>query len=263
MDERVKLTIEIQNGQPVELVDLTKSFLALAEEYKKHAERQHFDVTGGDVKLYVKEVRTGSIIADLMAQSPTMLPFLENVHSIITFVEYIKQITEYLLGKQHGKKEIEKSTLQNVIQLVEPISKDCNSQISIGAFNLNNVNAAVTININSLEANAIQNAAHREIDLLKTPETGVRTQVLLYWFQARNDPNTNTGDRAIIESISTSPVKVQFISEGVKGKILRENLFDTAYIVDVAVETINGRPMLYKILELHDKMEIPPRNEII
>jgi hypothetical protein len=87
--------------------------------------------------------------------------------------------------------------------------------------------------------------------------TGIQEKVLLYWYQARNDPRSKSGDRAIIESISTSAVKVVFVNENIKAKILSssENPFMLAFVVDVAVETIQGRPALYRILEMHDSFE--------
>jgi hypothetical protein len=36
-----------------------------------------------------------------------------------------------------------------------------------------------------------------------------------------------------------------------------ENPFRMAYIVDVAVETINGRPVVYNVLAVHEKLERP------
>jgi hypothetical protein len=82
---------------------------------------------------------------------------------------------------------------------------------------------------------------------------------VLYWYQARNDQKSQRGDRAIIESISPTPVKAIFVSEGIKGKTLlgTSNPFKRAFIVDVSVETIGGRPALYRITEVHDSLPKP------
>ena len=62
-----KLTIEIKNTRPVQLSDMTAAFTAYAEEYQRFAQRDGHDVSGENVQLYVHELRTGSIIADLVS----------------------------------------------------------------------------------------------------------------------------------------------------------------------------------------------------
>jgi len=122
-----------------------------------------------------------------------------------------------------------------------------------------NVAAPIQITLNSLEANAAQNTAKREIELLHEPITGTKEKVLLYWYQARNDPRSQAGDRAIIESIYRGPVKAVFMNENVKAKMLLDtpNPFTHAYVVDVSVETVRDRPALYRILNVHEVIEKP------
>ena len=52
-------------------------------------------------------------------------------------------------------------------------------------------------------------------------------------------------------------VKVAFSDETIKAMMLFEdkNPFRMAYVVDVSVETIEGRPALYNVLAVHDKFE--------
>jgi len=128
-----------------------------------------------------------------------------------------------------------------------------------------NGDVTVVLKLNALEANAAQNAAKREIGKLQEPITGLKEKVLLYFTQARNEPKKNVGDRAIIESICPYPLKTIFDNDNVKAKIIlgTENFFRFYYIVDVAVETVDGKPMLYRIINLHDKIEKPPELEEI
>jgi hypothetical protein len=111
--------------------------------------------------------------------------------------------------------------------------------------------------IDSIQANAIQNGVRKRIEALKEPVAGIREQVLLYWYQARKDLKSQTGDKAVIESIDPKPVKTIFVNEDIKTRVLFEsqNPFKLAYIVDVAIETIDNRPVVYKILHVHESME--------
>jgi hypothetical protein len=253
----IGLSIEIKNTQPIELSDLTESLIGFADEYKHHIAISDPTAQPEEIKLYVKEMRTGSIIADLIAIVPLTLPFVAEANHVIEFCQYLSRAYKYLTGKSREKPEMEKADYLNLNRIVEPVAKDSGAQINIGTLN---ISAPVVFSLNSLEANAAQNAAKREIELLHEPVTGVKEKVLLYWYQARNDPRSQAGDRAIIESIYRGPVKAVFLNESIKAKMLldTDNPFTHAYVVDVAVETVRDRPALYRILNVHEVIEKPP-----
>ena len=256
MPDEPKITLEIKNQRPIELTDLTKSFLAFADEYTRCSSTREDAVADRDVRLYIKEIRTGSIIADLQSMAPYALPFVENAQHIFHFVQYLKTAYDSLLGKITDKPKLDRINYENLANILEPIAKDSGSQLNIGAINVNTT-APIYLNYGSIEANAIQNAARRELDALKEPSTGIHGKVLLYWYQARNDPKSKSGDKAIIESLHAGPVKAIFVNESIKAKLLTasENPFTMAYVVDVAVETINGKPALYRILEMYEHFD--------
>lgn len=260
MADPVKLTVEFKNVHPIELTDLTQSLLAFADEYKRYLARDEEPTVADDVRLYVKEIRPGSIVADLVAMAPYALPFVENANHIFKFLGYLKTAYDYLLGESDEKPQLERNNYLNLTNILEPVAKDNGSYLNVGAIHV--TTGPITVNINSMKANAIQNAANRELAALKAPTTGMHEKVLLYWFQARNDPKSKTGDKAIIESLHKGPVKALFVNESIKAKILSasENPFTMAYVVDVAVETIKEKPALYRILEMYDVLE---RNEMI
>jgi hypothetical protein len=262
MAEPVKLTVEIQNKNPVELVDLNQSLLAFADEYKRHLERTGEAIAGEEIRLYVRSLRTGSIIVDLEPLAAVALPFVENANAVFAFLAYLKNAFSYLLGELRAdeeKPQLERSNLENLVTILEPVAKDPGAQLNINSVHAENVTISpVTIIVDSRSANAIQNRAQREKNSLKEVSSGPKEKVLLHWFQARNDPKAKTGDKAIIESIHKGAVKTRFANEGEKASILdaTDNLFNKAYVVDVTVETINGKPQLYKVTRIHESFDI-------
>jgi hypothetical protein len=256
-NESAVLTIEIQNKEPVELIDLTNSLLSLADEYKRFSGRQDVaDVT--DVKLYIKEIRTGSIIADIVACAPGLLPYVGYATSIISFSTYLKKAYDFLMGHSTDKPDdLQKIDYENLSAFLEPIAKDNASQLNCHA--TVNGNVTVNININSLEANAVQNKVKREISMMQEPIAGIKEKVLLYWYQARNDPKSKAGDKAVIESIQPTPVKVIFNNDSVKSQMIYgDNPFTSAYVVDVEVETIRNKPALYKVISVQERIDKSP-----
>ena len=116
----------------------------------------------------------------------------------------------------------------------------------------------INFNLNSTQANAVQNGIRRTLESMKEPVTGIHEQVVMYWAQARNQPDSSkAGDRARIESIHQGDIKVRFANDSLKAKMLYDEPypFKKAFIVDVAVETVNNKPVLYKVLELHDVID--------
>lgn len=250
MSEQAGITVKIENRQPVELTDLTRCLLAFADEYNRFAGKCDDPFVAHEVKLYIKEIRPGSIIADLVAMAPFALPLMENTSHIVDFVKHLKECLEYLLAKLKNKPQMDRASRENLIQIIEPVAKDSGSQITIGTINIESVH----ITLNSMEANAAQNFARRELAAMKEPQTGIHEKALLYWFQTRNDTKSTTGDKAVIESVCKNPVKTIFANESIKAKILSasDNPYTRAYVVDVVVETIQDRPALYRITQMHE-----------
>lgn len=270
--EQARLTVEIKNVQPVEMDDLIASYRGMADEYKWFAGSRGNGFVPDEIKLYVQGIRTGSIITDIVplvaVSAPAMIQMMGNGNQMVAttkeFIGHLKSAYDFLLGRGPAP-EIEpvpptipllpysKSNYQNLSNIVEPVAKDNGSQINIQG------DATFNINITSEMANAIQNSARRHIEALREPLVGFHDKVVLYWYQARNDPRSDKGDRGIIESLWPNPVKVEFANQTIKSGLLQDsdNPFQFGYLVDVSVETVQGRPVVYKVLQLHSKVEIP------
>ena len=73
-----------------------------------------------------------------------------------------------------------------------------------------------------------------------------------------------TGDRAVIETIARTPIKVVFENNAVKKAMLAgDSRFakpwhELAYLVDVKVQTVQGIPKVYTIINYHDEHTFDP-----
>lgn len=251
--ENTMLQIRINNTQPIDLIDYAQSMLNLGNEYSDFINKTDIHVSSEDIKLYVKEIRTGSIITELVAIAPSLFPFMEHSNTVLDFANHLKVTFNYLLGKGEKPIELDKDCLKRISKFVEPIANDSGSVLQVDA---SNNKGEIHIHLNSEKANAIQNRVHKELEKMKEPVIGLHRQVVLYWSQARND--NKQGDKAVIESISNKEVKVIYGTEELKHKMIHEqpHIFDTAYVVDVYVETIKDKPVLYKITAFHDTIDL-------
>jgi hypothetical protein len=265
--EDTVFTIEINNKKPIELVDLTNSFLSLGEEYKRFVASHPEFSEAPDVRLYIKEIRTGSVKADLVAiatQAAPLIPFISGANSVIGFAKHLKTAYDYFLGKPEAEQKpvLQNTEYGNLASIIEPVAKDNGSQMNFITQNITQTTVYQTFVIDSHEANEAQNHIAKERLQLREPQTQPHRKKVLYWYQARNDPHSGAGDRGIIESISSSPVKIEFEDEAAKDAMLHgtQNPFLTGYIVDVSVETIQGKPVLYKVVGYHGRVEPPEQN---
>lgn len=247
-----KLSVEIRNIHPIELSDLTESMSGLGSQYSRFIGNKGGKASSA--KLYIREMRTGSIIMDLVELLPATALFadLENYNNIIDFAKNLNDIYAYLRGVSDKPEDLQVQDLKNVSAIVEPVAKDHGSIINIsGEFN----NSPIVITtISSSDANQIQNIAHRMIKESKEGISGFHSKVVFYWNTIKNNSRGNSGDKGVIESISPSPVKTIFSDERIKRAMAfmeNENPVLMGYVVDVDVQTIQGRPVLYNILAIH------------
>lgn len=259
IDAEMKLVIELKNKTPVELVDLTNSLACLAAEYNKHIIATQAKIEAKNIKLYVKEVRSGSVITELVALAPTLLPLYEYSQTVLSFAQHIKDWKEFLLGaNSQPPSDTDKNTLQNISGILEPVAKDVGSELNIGALTINGGTVALNFNISSVDANAIQNRCNRLLEEIKEPIAGLHRQVALSLHQTRNEIGQNvSGDKAIIQTISDKPVRLAFEHESTKQYILDvDRMYHKAFIVDVIVETVQDKPVLYKVKHIHDAIDV-------
>lgn len=253
--EDIRLIITIKNKQPVELLDLTKSLVALSTNFDRYTSEHGETKEHKEAKLYVKEIRAGSIVIELIELATIgMIPFAENVNTILDFANYFKKTVNFFLKGEGTDPELTPVELKEISTIINPVAKDNGSQFNLGT--TVNGNLTINFNLNSNESNAVQNIFNRELKKLKLPELSDDTEerVVLTFFQARSDMNSKIGNKGIIESLSKKPMNIVFDNEELKMEILHSNInpLKTAYVVDVKIETINEKPSIYRITKLHE-----------
>lgn len=255
----VRLVIKIENSKPIELYDLTKSLVSIATQFETYVEKNADCKENREAKLYVKEIKSGSVILELIElASVGVLPFIENVNTIVGFAEYCKRAINYFLKNEGEKPDLNPTDYRELSTIIGPVAKDNGSQ-----FNLSttiNGNLELHINLNSTESNALQNRFKNEIEKLRLPEQvdEIKSSVLMTWFQARNDLKSKIGNKGVIEELSKKPLNITFDNDDIKEKILHGDInpFNTAYVVDVKIQTIQDKPAAYKVVKLHDYFDI-------
>lgn len=264
IDLNDKLEIKINNQKPVVLTDLTIALLGMGQQFQRFIENETNEQYKVGSQLYIKEVRSGSIIVELVAQAMPVVPLLWQGGSLQEWVIYCKSIIEWLNGKiNKPPKEVTKQDLKQWNNILEPIAKDHGSQL-----NFTVSSGGQVINqffINSDQANVAQNTIRKEIGILGEPDDHIRRKCVMTWYQTKFDETSQTGNKAIIESITKSPVKVIFENGAVKKALMagdsrfNKAWHELAYIVDVKVQTVQGAPKVYTIIDYYDDDTFDPK----
>lgn len=97
------LTVTLKNQRPVELVDLTTSFLALGQAYEDFVYTRGFDPVAGNVRLYIRELKSGSIVAELASMAEQASFIIDNLDVFAGFVTQIDEITKFFVGASNDK----------------------------------------------------------------------------------------------------------------------------------------------------------------
>lgn len=170
-----KLQITINNTKPVVLTDLTMALLGVGQQFERFIENETTDQHQTGSELFIKEVRSGSIIVELVAQAIPVVPLLWQGGSVIEWFGYAKSVIEWLNGKlEKPPKDVTKQDLKQWNNILEPIAKDHGSQM-----NINVSSGGKVINqffISSEQANSAQNAIRREMELLDEPNDHTQRQ---------------------------------------------------------------------------------------
>ena len=246
-----RLTVEIKNKKPVQLLDLTASFSAYAEEYQRFARKEGHDTAGENVQLYVHEIRTGSIIADFISLAEQTSLVLEHREVLAGFASHLNEVVHHYLGsKKIPDFNASKPQLKNYLNIFKPIAKDTGSQI-------NNIvqDGGVVIqqfNISSAEAERVVRSV--SYDLVKKPFEDEKrfTDEAMTVYQARD--NSDTGNLGRIDRFSNKALKLLFANDEVRDAVMEteENVFHLVFIVDGKVIMAEEKPVAYQISNVVD-----------
>ena len=99
LDFNIKLEITIKNTTPIVLTDLTMALLGVGQQFEQFIENETTEQHRANTELYIKEVRSGSIVVELIAQAIPVVPLLWEGGSLVEWVGHAKSVIEWLNGK--------------------------------------------------------------------------------------------------------------------------------------------------------------------
>lgn len=259
---KTSLVVDFKNIQPVELIELTKSLCALNNQFKAFAQKNGCIEEQTDAKLYVSKITKGSIIVELVEYaSAALIPvIIENPDLIISFSKYIKEVFDYFIYNKGEKPVLTVSDLKDFSSLVSSTAKDNGSKLEISARDNGTNNFYNCVIVNSLESNAMQNRTKMEIESISSVLNNdvVYEKQIMILHQVRKGDKDKKGTKAKIDGLNDNYLNVVF-EGGLKEEMLEStgiNPLKTAYVVDVSIQTVQNKPFAYRVLKLHEMIQL-------
>lgn len=242
------------------------------KEYKsRYAKKEPFDkikipeLTVADKHLYLCEVRPGSVIIKAMGELlPWFQTLWENRDAIVSFVGYFKgAVDHFKKGATSLPERADAKDVEYMKELMRPVVNQ-NWGINIGAITTGDNSPVTLYNLTPEEAQAAGRGIAGYLEMDKSPAAASYKKQLLRWVQARFDAKP-VGDRAIIESIAPKAMKTIWEDPNDKALTMNMSVNDKpwqqlAYLVDVDVQTIEGKPKLYTITRVYIEETFDPED---
>jgi hypothetical protein len=269
------IVVRIKTSQPIDVDDFAAIYTALGSQYRKFVQSQ-FPEVGGDATIYVRQVTKGSIVADLvpwvLATWHSVPDELRRVDIVVEFVRKYGELLGIYLRGTGRPKDVSRSDLNDFAKQVTAIANDPigSAVIEAAVFEDGKRKVRAAIKFKSSEAQrAVEKIEAHRLQLEKKSGAD-HTRVLMVFHQANvRTPavGKRTGERVRIEEISPRVLPLIYASDLAEARIKSEiieaedNLFRKGFVVDVNVATIEGRPIAYRVTNVHQVIDLEDGEE--
>lgn len=265
MDDGEAIIVTLDLQQPVEIGDFISAFSGLAAQFEKYIKTEHPDLQGR-VKIYVKEVRKGSIEAELIPLAyNTIVSALDHSQIVGKFLKGVAAKLGVFSNKGGRLPDTSKTELTALTDTLVAVANDPDGKAAIRAVRYKKTKAttefALEFDTDTARAASQEIAAqYQEISQVTDFD---HENKLMTFFQSNRKDAEKTGEKGIIEDISPKPLAVVYASELARDRIKSEmlsgdrNVYKLGFFVDVNVATRAGKPVAYRIKSVRDVIDLP------
>lgn len=123
------LTITLDLEEPVEIVDFAALFAGIGSQFDDYLKRNHPELKG-QARMYVKEVRRGSIVADLIPNIPDLIGIMDGVLIALGFgALFSKRVRDLIQGRH--LEDVSKTDLKEIGETIRSVSNDADGTMTI------------------------------------------------------------------------------------------------------------------------------------
>lgn len=269
-ENRAHLTLKLDTNEPVELRDFLGAFTSIGNQAERFLAESSAGVRA-ETRIYVKEVRHGSIEADLLLYA-TVVGGITAMDQALFIEDFVRRWGSRIQALVSGRREEQPENPRDLADFknaLESVMGDPTASHRLEAATFEDGKRKVKASFTFTAADARSGLVaieDRRRELEKT-DGPAHTRVLMVFTRSDvNDAKLNkrSADRVRIEEISEQSLAVMYSSELAEERVRHEireaseNIYKKGFVVDVNVRTnANGRPVVYAVTNVHDVIELP------
>jgi hypothetical protein len=265
------ITLTLDTKEPMQLGAFVGAFASLASEYERYIERSHPDLSG-EAELYVREVRPGSVVVDMLPWLSYAAPFIAEMDKALIVEQFVRvwgARFRALLGTASGVSVPEtRSELKDWTDTVAAIARDpdASARLEAATYEDGKRKLRAAFKFNTQEAKKVLKTIEARQRQLEKKEHAEYSRVLMRFTRSDVgdvDVGRPSGERVVIEEISDKPLALIYASELAEERIKHEireadeNVYKKGFVVDVNVRSIGGRPVAYAVTNVHQVIDLP------
>ncbi|MBX3584744.1 MAG: hypothetical protein KF810_22950 [Rhizobiaceae bacterium] len=260
------LTITLDLDDPVEIGDFASLFAGIGGQFDDYIRENHPDLKGR-AQMYVREVRRGSIVADLFPNIPDLIEYMDDALIVLAFGALFSKRIRALIGGHHLP-DAKKSDLHEIGKTIRAVAHDSGGQMRIESLKfqqgvwVNNLE----IEIDTQEARAAEKTIEDQKRALDVVASVDYERVLMTFERSRKSDSTvnkATGELVVIAEVSDKPKALIYASDLAEQKIKHEiheaddNIYKKGFVVDANARLNNGRVVAYAVTAVHQVIDLP------
>lgn len=267
------IRVMIQHSKPIEIGEFAAAFEALGRQYHRYISERRPELIG-ETDLYVDQVTSGSIIAEIIVWGPLIIDQMSGVLTVEDFVvRWGQRLLKY--AKIGGRDpEANQSEVTDILDGIKAIAHDPKGQVSLEAIVIEDKKRQLKVaaKFNTKQLKTIEHEAARHLIELGRSDRTNRERVLMVFVQSNTKDSRagkKSGERVVINSISDKDLPLMYGSDMAEAQIKHvireedENVYKKGFVVDVVVETNPGtkKPVAYSVTHVHDVIDLPDDKE--
>lgn len=251
--EKVKFEVKLVHDEPVDLIEMANSLIALNNISLSHIGREKGIK---DTKILLQGVKQGCDIYQLVLDfGAGVLPIIDGISSVKDIFEYVnsyKKIDDKTIEQIRNDKYYNAVEASNIKSFVAPI-KESNASIQV---TVNGTNNAPILIINNNEAKEItENAKFIENILSNKEEDEIDkktfSKVLIKMYSMK-DTDKQVRDSSYCDDIIKGRAIPTIIENKEDKHEMLPHAFNSLFLVDIDIVKADGEIKLYRVTKLHN-----------
>jgi len=255
----------VESSEPFEMTEFVNSMTGLSKAFSRYIGQEHPKLVD-ESSIFILEMRPGSIITELAPYFAWAQPFVAEAlaeHVVGRFLKWLESKAEGIIAKEvSDKRDI--GPVSQLLDIVANHPDACTRLVSAVVKDGKTQDQAV-LKFDSTQAREIRTRA-RELLEQNNEAVEIRKRVLMQFVRVDQrdvEPGKRSGEQVIIREIYEKPRPIIYETELAEKRMkteireAEENLFKKGFVVDVIVVKKNEKPLVYKIFDVHNVIDLP------